>query len=103
MFPIGDAIFLARKNIGFLINSGHKIAALIVSDFGRGGFRCGGGDAATALRCRQCRRWGTVEEYELMDSEAIEKVRETGDSGMIIGGILYLFLLRKLLILISLL
>ena len=43
MFPVGEANFLARKNNGFLINSGHKTAAAIVSDFGRGGFRCGGG------------------------------------------------------------
>ena len=37
-----------------------------------------------------------MEEDDLRDSEAVKKVRETGGSGMIIGGILCLFLLRKL-------
>ena len=40
-----------------------------------------------------------MEEDELRDSEAVKKVRETGGSGMIIGGILCLFLLQKLPIL----
>ena len=33
-----------------------------------------------------------MEEYELKDSEAVEKVRETGGSRMIIGDILCLFI-----------
>ena len=37
-----------------------------------------------------------VKEDELRDSEAAEKMRETGGSGMIISDILCLFLLRKL-------
>ena len=37
-----------------------------------------------------------VEEDELKDSEVVEKARETGGIGMIIGEILCLFLLRKL-------
>ena len=41
------------------------------------------------------------EEDELRDSEAVEKVRETGGSGMIIGDILILFSLRKLPILLA--
>ena len=40
-----------------------------------------------------------MEEDELRDSEAMEKLRETGGSGMIIGEILCLFLLQKLPIL----
>ena len=42
-----------------------------------------------------------AEEDELRDSEAAEKVRETGDSRMIIGGILCLLLLPKLPILLA--
>ena len=42
MSLVGEAIFLARK-YGFLSHSDHKTAAAIVSDFGRGGFGCGGG------------------------------------------------------------
>ena len=41
------------------------------------------------------------EEKKLEDSEAVEKVRETGGSGMIIGEILCLFFLRKLPILLA--
>ena len=44
-----------------------------------------------------------AEEDDLRDLEAVEKVRETGGSGMIIGEILCLFLLRKLPILLALL
>ena len=44
-----------------------------------------------------------VEEDEFRDSEVVEKVRETGGIGMIIGEILCLFLLRKLPILLALL
>ena len=44
---------------------------------------------------------GSAEEDELKDSEVVEKARETGGIGMIIGGILCLFLLRKLPILLS--
>ena len=40
------------------------------------------------------RRWVTVEEEELRNSEAVEKVITTGGSGMIIGGKLCLFLLQ---------
>ena len=40
-----------------------------------------------------------MEEDYLRDSKAVEKVRETGGSGMIISGILCLFLLQKLPIL----
>ena len=36
-----------------------------------------------------------VEEDKLRDFEAVEKVRETGGSGMIIGDILCLFLIQK--------
>ena len=42
-----------------------------------------------------------AEEDELRDPEAVEKVRETGGSGMIIGEILCLSLLQKLPILIA--
>ena len=38
---------------------------------------------------------GLAEEYELRYLKAVEKVRETGGIGMIIGGILCLFLLQK--------
>ena len=38
-----------------------------------------------------------MEGDELRDSQAVEKVREAGDSRMIIGEILCLFLLQKLL------
>ena len=51
MSPVGEANFFSEKKTGFSINSGHKIAAEIVLDFGRGGFLCGRGDATTALRC----------------------------------------------------
>ena len=51
MFPVGEANFFSEKNTGVSIDSGHKTAAAIVSDLGRGRFRCGGGGAATALRC----------------------------------------------------
>ena len=50
MSHVGEAIVLARKNTGFLINRGHKTAGAIVSDFGRVGFRYGGEDSATVLR-----------------------------------------------------
>ena len=50
VLPVGKANFFCDKNTGFLINSGHKIAAAIVSDFWRGGFRCDGGGASTAVR-----------------------------------------------------
>ena len=42
-----------------------------------------------------------VEEDELRDSEVVEKERETGSIGIIIGEILCLFLLQKLPILIA--
>ena len=42
-----------------------------------------------------------TEEDKLRDSEAMEKVRETGSRGMIIGEILCLFLLQKLPILLA--
>ena len=44
-----------------------------------------------------------MEEDEFRDSEVVEKARETGGIGMIIGEILCLFLLRKLPILLPLL
>ena len=43
MSPVGESNVFSEKNTGFLINSGHKAAAAIVSDFVRGGFRYGGG------------------------------------------------------------
>ena len=45
--------------------------------------------------------WGLAEEDELKDSEVVEKARETGGIGMIIGEILCLFSLRKLNILLA--
>ena len=42
-----------------------------------------------------------VEEDDLRDPEAVEKVRETGGIGMIIGEILCLFLLQKFPILLD--
>ena len=42
-----------------------------------------------------------MEDYELRDYEVVEKVRETGSSGMIIGEILCLFLLRKFPVLLA--
>ena len=45
--------------------------------------------------------WGFLEEENLRDSEAVEKLRETGGSGMIIGEILCLFLLQRLPILLA--
>ena len=42
-----------------------------------------------------------MEEDDLRDSEALEKVRETGGSRMIIGEILCLFLLQKFLLLLA--
>ena len=50
MFPVSKAKCFSEKKTGFLSHSGHKTAA-VVSDFGWGGFGCGGGDAAKALRC----------------------------------------------------
>ena len=44
---------------------------------------------------------GMAEEEDLRDLEAVEMVKETGDSGMIIGEILCLFLLQKLPILLA--
>ena len=43
MFPAVEAIVLAINNTGFLINSGHKIAAAIVSDLGGAAFVAVGG------------------------------------------------------------
>ena len=40
MFPVSEANFFSEKKTGFLIHSGHKTAATIVPDFGRGGFGC---------------------------------------------------------------
>ena len=49
MFPVSKDVFLARK-IGSWSYSGHKTASEIVSDFGNGGFGCGGGGyTATTL------------------------------------------------------
>ena len=42
-----------------------------------------------------------VEEDKLRDSEAMGKVIETGGSGMIIGGIFFLFLLQKFPVLLA--
>ena len=42
MSPVGEAKKLARKNTGFSINSDHKKAAVIVSNFGRGVFNYDG-------------------------------------------------------------
>ena len=41
------------------------------------------------------------DEDELRDLEVVERARETGDIGMIIGEVLCLFLLQKLPILIA--
>ena len=49
MFPVGEAIFLAIKNTGFLINSGHKIAAAIVSDLGGAAFVAVGGGCSYGI------------------------------------------------------
>ena len=38
MFAVGWANCFCEKNTAFLINSGHKTAAVIVLDFGRAGF-----------------------------------------------------------------
>ena len=51
MFPVSEAKFFFVKNTGFLRHIGHKTAADFLSDFGLGGFGCGGGDAATVYRC----------------------------------------------------
>ena len=48
MFPVGKANFCSNKNAGFLVDSGHKTAAAILSDSGKGGFCCVGRDAALA-------------------------------------------------------
>ena len=101
MFPFRGANFVCKKNTGFSNLSGHKTAVVIVSDLGWGCFGCGGGDAATVLQFLFCRRWGSVEEDKLRDSEAVEKARVMGGSGVIIGDILCLFLLRKLPILLA--
>ena len=50
MFPVSEAIFLAKKN-GFWSYSGHKTVAAIMSDFGTGVFGCDRGDAAMLLQC----------------------------------------------------
>ena len=42
-----------------------------------------------------------AEEEELMESEVVQKAREMGVIGMIIGEILCLFLLQKLIILLA--
>ena len=49
MFPYIEVIFFAKRN-GFWGYSGHKTAAAIVSDFGKGIFGCGRGGAAMALQ-----------------------------------------------------
>ena len=88
-----------REKKGFLSHRGHKTAVAVVSDFGSGCFDCSGVNGAMALRCQW---WGSCvseEEEELRDLEVVEKVRVMGGSGMIIGEILCLFLLRKLPIL----
>ena len=51
MLPVGEAIFFAREKNGFWNYSGHKTAAAIVSDLGRGGFGCERGYADTKLIC----------------------------------------------------
>ena len=78
MFPAGKANFFSEKKIGFSIHSGHKIVVAIVSDFGRGGFACGGGYMTTSLLCQWWRRWGTVEKDKLRDSEVVEKGENNG-------------------------
>ena len=49
MLPVIDTKNL-RENTGFLSQSGHKIAAPILSDFVWGGFGYGRGDAVMALQ-----------------------------------------------------
>ena len=95
MFPVSEADFCFVKKNRFLRHSGHKTAAAFVSDFVWGGFGCGVGDAATALRCYCWRRWGSAEGGELKELEVVKKARETGGIGMIIGEILCLFVLQK--------
>ena len=51
MFPVREANFFSEIKTGFLSHSGHKTAAAIVSDCGRGNFGCIGGDADMVLRC----------------------------------------------------
>ena len=99
MLPVSKANSFSEKKPGFLSHSGHKTAAAIVLDFGRGGFGCGRGDGDTALRLKWWGWWGLEEEEKLMDSEVTVKVRVIGGGEMIISEILCLFLLRKLLIL----
>ena len=48
MFLVGAARFFNEKN-GFWSYSSHKTAAVIVSDFEKGGFGCDGRNAATTL------------------------------------------------------
>ena len=50
MFLVSKDNILARKT-GFLSYSGHKTAAVVVSDFGNDSFGCDEGDVATALLC----------------------------------------------------
>ena len=83
MFLVGNASFFSNKEYRVfdqqwpLNNSGDCVG------FVRGRFCCGGGGgAATVLQYLLWRRLGTVEDDELRDSEAVEKMRKTGDSNM---------------------
>ena len=60
MSPFGKFFFLARKNTRFLINSGHKTVAAIMSDFGRGGFHCGWGGVGYGITMLTMEALGNV-------------------------------------------
>ena len=50
MFPISNADFFCEEKTGFWSYRGHKTAAAILLDFGKGGFGCNGRDEAKALQ-----------------------------------------------------
>ena len=67
MLPVSEADFLGRKT-GFWSYSGHKTTAVVVLDFGKGGFGCGDGGV-------RLRRYGAD---NADDGDIGERRRRTG-------------------------
>ena len=96
---LGRLIFFARKIQGFRSTAAIKQQRRLCRILVGAAFVVAGG---MRLRRYDADDGGDGErEDKLNDSEAVGKVRETAGSGMIIGGILCLFLLRKLPILLA--
>ena len=86
MFPVGESNCFARKT-GFGATAAIKQQQRLCRILGGAALVAAGGGEAMVLQLLRWRKWVNTEEDELRDSEAVDKVRETGGRGVIIGDI----------------